>query len=130
MIDISPLLVHSGCGYKVDAVEKVCAELVNELFGDKMASLRRARRMSQTELGKAIGLSRATVANLEGGDQNVQLHQVFSIARALDTPVSQLLPSGHDVLETVEDPETRDKTFLRLAKLQLGELLGDSNEKP
>jgi len=39
-----------------------------------------------------IGLSRTSVTNIESGKQAVLLHQVYDIARALDTTVQALLP--------------------------------------
>lgn len=70
---------------------------VNSLFGVKLAGARRARNVSQAELGKRVGLSRITIAKLERGVQNVQLCQVFLLARALDVPPEELIPSSREV---------------------------------
>ena len=70
---------------------------VNSLFGAKLSSARRARNVSQSELGKRVRLSRITIAKLERGVQNVQLCQVFLIARALDIPPEELIPSSSEV---------------------------------
>ena len=60
--------------------EKISAQLVNEIFGQNLASIRRSRGKSQQDLGKVVGLSRGTISNLESGIQNVQLHQVYAFA--------------------------------------------------
>jgi len=59
-------------------------QIVNDVFGEKLRQMRRLRNLSQTELGELVRLSRVTIANIEGGKQNVQLHQVFAFAMALD----------------------------------------------
>lgn len=48
--------------------------------------------MTQEELGRRIGLSRPSVANIERGRQNVALHQIFAIAEALQVQPETLLP--------------------------------------
>lgn len=73
------------------------ADRVNSLFGEKLAQVRRARRVSQAELGKRVNLSRTTIANLERGSQNVQLHQMFTLARALDANPDELIPTGQEL---------------------------------
>lgn len=45
-----------------------------------------------------MGLSRTTIANLERGVQNVQLHQVFTLAHALDADPRVLIPSWDEVV--------------------------------
>lgn len=102
------------------------AQLVNARFGERLASVRRARRVSQTELGRRIGFSRATIANLEGGHQNVQLHQVYSIAKALDAPIEELLPKPHELPDTYTPAENPDVIFLESVRRQL--VHGDDNE--
>ena len=45
------------------------------------------------ELAQKTGLSRASIANIERGQQNVGLHHLYSIANALEiTEISDLLP--------------------------------------
>lgn len=70
---------------------------VNMAFGSKLRRLRRSQEVSQGELASRVGLSRVTVATIEGGKQNTQLHQVFLFARALDVPVEELVPTLQEV---------------------------------
>jgi transcriptional regulator with XRE-family HTH domain len=99
--------------------EKVSAELVNEHFGRSLATIRKARSVSQKELGKIVGLSRGSISNLESGIQNVQLHQVFSFALALDAPAVDFIPLLRDVVMYTDDSESSDLRFLQFAKRQL-----------
>lgn len=50
--------------------------------------------MTQAELSARIGLSRASVANIESGRQAVLLHQFLALASALSTPPLNLLPTA------------------------------------
>lgn len=70
---------------------------VNSAFGLKLRAVRRSRDMSQGELASRVGLSRVSIATLEGGKQNIQLNQVFLIAEALNVPVTELVPSVNEV---------------------------------
>lgn len=70
--------------------------LEHELYAKVGARVRAAResaRLTQEELGQRIGLTRASVTNIEKARQNVQLHTLYSIARELGVPVTALLPS-------------------------------------
>ena len=106
-------------------MDKTYAQLVNAQFGERLSSVRRARRVSQAELGRRIGFSRATVANLESGGQNVQLHQVYSIARALDTPIDDLLPRASDLPDSFAPARDPDVMFLESVKRQLTNMFGE-----
>jgi len=55
--------------------------------------------MSQDILAKAVGLSRASIANIETGRQKVLLHHVYLLASALGC--SSIL----DLIPTLRSPE-------------------------
>ena len=59
--------------------------------GDLIRRKRRALRQTQEGLAALIGLSRATVANIETGRQQLLVHQLHQIARDLPLP-SDLTP--------------------------------------
>ena len=109
---------------------KISSALVNEGFGERLAHIRRARSLSQVALGKAVGLSRGSISNLESGIQNVQLHQAFAFAQALNAPVSEFLPLLRDVLVHQDGETDSDQLFLQVSRRQLVEIdpLGDDDE--
>lgn len=62
-------------------------------FGDAMALRRDQLKMTQAQLASRVGLSRASIANIERGRQNVLLHHACDIASALGlSQVGDLLP--------------------------------------
>lgn len=68
-----------------------------EIIGKKVRDLRTERGMTQERLAKAVRTARTSITNLEQGNQAVPLHQLFAIAEALDTEISQLLPTRAEV---------------------------------
>ena len=66
------------------------------LVGMRIQTLRRDH-LTQEELADLVGLSRASIANLEAGRQRVPLHHLFGIAEALGTSVADLLPDRQDL---------------------------------
>jgi transcriptional regulator with XRE-family HTH domain len=114
LIDIGVLLDY------LEDVE-ISAEKLNSVFGSKLSGIRRSRRVSQTALGKQVGLSRTTIANLEGGLQNVQLFQVFLLARALDARPDELIPLPHEV-EVETDSLNDTERILNQIRQQIIEL--------
>lgn len=64
------------------------------LFGRRVAQARDGAGLTQSELAEKIGLSRASIANIEAGRQRIVLHQAMEIADALNlSSISDLLPT-------------------------------------
>lgn len=54
--------------------------------------------MTQSELGVEVRMSRASVANIESGRQNVLLHHLYGFATALKiSSVADLLPAPRQI---------------------------------
>ncbi len=67
---------------------------INIAFGTVVAKRREGLGMTQAELASRAGMSRASIANIEKGRQNVLLHHVYLLAHALEFPrVGDLLPA-------------------------------------
>jgi transcriptional regulator with XRE-family HTH domain len=68
----------------------------NEPLYREIGTRIRARRLqlvkTQEELAKVVGLSRPSLANIEGGRQTLLVHQLCLIAEALNLPTHDLLP--------------------------------------
>ena len=100
------------------------ARNINLLFGKKLARARQVKNLSQSELATKVGISRATVANLEGGRQNVLLHQVFALATSLDVTPEVLIP---EMPEIHPSSASTDEMFLAITKARLNAVMGGSN---
>ncbi|MGE3745710.1 MAG: helix-turn-helix transcriptional regulator [Sphingomonadaceae bacterium] len=62
-------------------------------FGRKLASARKRASLTQSEVAQSVGLSRASIANIEAGKQRVFLDQIFDLASALSAKnLTELLP--------------------------------------
>ncbi len=107
--------------------------VVNRLFGEKLRGIRRQMNYSQSELANLVKLSRVSIANIESGSQNVQLHHVYCFAQALNVPLEKLLPTRSE-LDFARSPlvgvrsdlmDSSDLLFLNIAKSRLRALAGD-----
>jgi len=97
-------------------------------FGRIVAARRRKLDLTQAELAAKVGMSRASVANIESGRQNVLLHHVYSLASALElSKVSDLLPTPPNS-EAKEDfaMVLSDETVTARGKAQLADLIQDA----
>ena len=63
-------------------------------LGNKVRRFRNGAGRTQAQLAAEIGISRASLANMEAGRQQVLVHHLYAVANALDlgSPV-MLLPS-------------------------------------
>jgi transcriptional regulator with XRE-family HTH domain len=68
-------------------------DTIYRAFGSAVATRRKELNLTQAQLAGRVGMSRASIANIESGRQNVLLHHVYRLAEALEFPkVSDLLP--------------------------------------
>jgi transcriptional regulator with XRE-family HTH domain len=72
-------------------------ELYCEL-GRKIRSVRERKRLTQGELAKRLGISRASVVNIEAGRQHTPLHLLWKLAEMLGTELTSLIPSREEML--------------------------------
>ncbi|MCK0197405.1 helix-turn-helix transcriptional regulator [Ancylobacter crimeensis] len=98
-------------------------------FGEAVALRRDHLGMTQAQLAARVGLSRASIANIEGGRQNVLLHHACSIAAALGlSDVGDLLPvqaeaSLEDQALTLSEPVSRN------AQAQINSMIAKATAK-
>ena len=57
---------------------------------NRIAELRRERRITQEELGTAVGVTRQTIISLENGRYNASLLLAHRIARYFDLTIEEL----------------------------------------
>lgn len=64
-------------------------------LGRAVATRRKMVGLTQAEVAKAVGISRASIANIESGRQKVLLHQVYGLVKALELKaITDLVPAA------------------------------------
>ena len=66
-------------------------------IGATIRGRRKQLKFTQEELAKRMATSRAALANIETGRQNVLVYQLYSFAKHLDLRIEDLLPSTGSV---------------------------------
>jgi len=64
---------------------------IEEAFGSTLQDLRKARKLSQEELGFESGYHRTYISQLERGRKSPSLRTIFQLAAALKTPPSEMV---------------------------------------
>ena len=64
---------------------------VRQIVGDNVKRLRKAAGLSQAALAELMGVDRAYISGLEGGQRNPTIVTLWHISRALDVKPAQLL---------------------------------------
>lgn len=97
------------------------------------AAIRRRRKelgMTQEQLASLMETSRASLANIEIGRQNVLVHQLFNFAASLNIQLEQLLPPApvrRNLSSESELPLPKNLNPLQVKQISL--LLGDKPRK-
>jgi transcriptional regulator with XRE-family HTH domain len=74
--------------------------------GQAIALRRRELKRTQDEIAATVGLSRASLANIETGRQKILLHYLYRLAIALELPgIEALLPAQTVIPTTVPVPQ-------------------------
>jgi len=62
-------------------------------FGNRVRSLRKQRGLSQEALAHVADLDRSYVGQVERGERNISLDNIYRFARALEVEPSELFPA-------------------------------------
>jgi len=76
--------------------------LLYVLIGQKIRQTREAKGLSQQKVANRLGLSRASVVNIEAGRQKTPVHVLWEIALILDTEIQIFLPIQRDLIQNEE----------------------------
>jgi transcriptional regulator with XRE-family HTH domain len=103
-------------------------DAIYKTFGRAIATKRKRLNLTQAELAGRVGMSRASVANIEGGRQNVLLHHVYSLAAALKFDrISDLLPAlSKPSTEEDFDVILSDENMTARSKAQINDLIASA----
>lgn len=63
---------------------------------NRVREFRRAARMTQAELGSAVGVSRQTIVSMEGGKYSPSVYLALRLARQLETSVESLFATPEE----------------------------------
>lgn len=75
----------------------------NERIGRRIREIRKSLKMSQTELGNAIGYAgKASISSIERGKNRITTGTLQKIAKALGVKPSDLLPTDRKTIETID----------------------------
>jgi transcriptional regulator with XRE-family HTH domain len=107
---------------------EMAEEAIYKAFGRAIATKRKRLNLTQAELAGRVGMSRASVANIESGRQNVLLHHVYSLAAALEfAKISDLLPAlSKPSTEEDFDVILSDETMTARGKAQITDLIASA----
>jgi transcriptional regulator with XRE-family HTH domain len=102
------------------------------IFGARLSTARKTAKLTQAELARRVGLSRASIANIEAGNQRVFLDQVFEFAQALGhTSVNELFGEISDTVPSQRAPlvVTGAKRLTRQQEQLLSQILAEVGER-
>lgn len=106
-----------------------------QALGKSVAARRKALNKTQADIATKISLSRASLANIERGNQKVLLHQVYRLAEALELPdVRDLIPLApvNNGLFTIDNIPIHgmDNGLTDIQKIQIDAFVTKSGPNP
>ena len=108
----------------------MASDSVYKAFGNAVSTRRKALALTQAQLASKVKMSRASIANIESGRQNVLLHHVYALAAALDfTKVGELLPPlpqksvGEELKMMLSNQSLSKETLSEHAEAQVADLI-------
>jgi transcriptional regulator with XRE-family HTH domain len=103
---------------------------VYRVFGSAVSARRKALGLTQAQLASKVKMSRASIANIESGRQNILLHHVYALAAALDfAKVADLLPPlpqkpiGEELKMTLSNQALSKQSLSEHAGAQVADLI-------
>ena len=71
-----------------------------ELFGNRLLELRKKKKVSQTELGKLLGVSATQIGDMEHGESTTSMARLYLLCKYFEV-------SSDDLLGLTGDPSPR-----------------------
>lgn len=106
---------------------------VYKAFGNAVSTRRKALSLTQAQLAGKVKMSRASIANIESGRQNILLHHVYALATALDfAKVADLLPplplksTGEELKMTLSNQALSKQSLSKHAGAQVADLIASA----
>jgi transcriptional regulator with XRE-family HTH domain len=87
--------------------------------GQELARKREELKLTQQQVGDAVGLSRTSICGIEGGDHKANLKELYKICIVLGVEPQQILPTIAAV--TTDPPKFTMKFFGELKKVTRSE---------
>src|ERR1700734_767224 len=87
-INIAILVFNLGSSMRAKANQPV-----DSLVGERIRLLRKRRKMSQAELGKAIGVTFQQIQKYENGTNRIGAGRLHLVATSLNVPIAELFDS-------------------------------------
>ncbi len=72
-------------------------------LGAKLKSFRDTAKLNQAQVAELVGLSRASISNIEHGRQPVTIETLMLIAKALHVSLKDLLPDDDEIQRKEQD---------------------------
>jgi transcriptional regulator with XRE-family HTH domain len=72
-------------------------DLLYQAIGERIAKARRTTELSQARLAVKVGVTRASIVNIECGRQRAPLHLLWQIATAFEIEPARLIPSVREL---------------------------------
>ena len=117
--------------YDPNAMHTSDTALFYKSLGDFVRQRRRKLQLTQATLAAKLGMSRASIANIETGRQKLLVHQLRNLAVALRLPAVDLLTAGAGESEggdIASIPLPKDLTAKQ--KAQISRLFSDKTSPP
>jgi transcriptional regulator with XRE-family HTH domain len=98
-------------------------ELLYQAVGEKIRYIRErsSPKLSQAQLAARLGVSRASVVNIEAGRQHAPLHVLWQIAEILGIELSFLIPQRDELLETQTPIKLDEQTISQIEEAANGD---------
>lgn len=84
---------HAASGNTIisPAVPRPVYRPLNERFGERLRTLRRAKNMTQTQLAVHLGIDRSFISDVERGRKGMSLSLLDVVAQGFEITLSDLL---------------------------------------
>jgi DNA-binding XRE family transcriptional regulator len=87
----------------------------------RQARERQSHKLSQGALAQKLGISRASMVNIEAGRQRAPLHLFWQIAELLQSDLTMLIPSRDEMLATSNKVELENAMMKQIEEFAKGD---------
>src|SRR3989338_10315635 len=90
---------------------------LSKKVGQLIKKMRIEAGYTSASLGQEVGLTKASISNIENGKQRIYIDTVWAIAQTIGCPMSDLLPPNPQNLSNIEGGDLASRKGLEWAKM-------------
>ncbi len=100
-------------------MDSISSTSTNESIAERIKALRKETRLTQEELAKQLGVSRATFSQMENGERKITAEELYKLANIFNVTADEILNTEKSIKVVLKKGKTQNKKEQRSIRISV-----------